>query len=242
MTETANPLDALNASLAAARNAAASAVPATNPTGGAVAVVSPLQAPGRPVSMREMVAEGGMSVKAYLKVTPAGFNVGKDSSTYFDEIEVEFRLNEARPFYGVRYGNPPTYKRSVDRLVETRSKRPWADVVAEAQRLDARCTGDYRGLDLPLTSVGELLSKDKKTVLAAPGDKLGWTSSVTNWNDWAEFIAPYFSMMDNGLLAEDALVRGKIRHEQGTKEGVQPWGILRFGDFTIADNGQAQAA
>lgn len=230
-------LETLNASLQAAREAAANAVPAP----AAAAVSTTLVTPGRPVSMREMLAETSMSVKAYLKVSAHGFLIGKDAATLFDEIDVEFRLNAAKPFYGLRYGNPPVYKRSVDRIVETKSKRPWADVCAEAQRLDARCTGDYRGVDIPFQSVNQLKSK-KGEVLAEPGDALGWSSSVTNWAEFQKFIEPYFALIDNGQLAEDALVRGKILHEQRSKEGVQPWGALLFGDFTIVDTGLAQAA
>jgi hypothetical protein len=232
-------LEQLNASLEAARAAAANAVPATTET----AVSAPaLVTPGRPVSMREMLAESTMSVKAYLKVSAHGFLIGKDAATLFDEIEVEFRLNAAKPFYGVRYGNPPVYKRSYDRIVESKSKRSWADVCAEAQRLDARCTGDYRGVDIPFQSVHQLKSKKGNEVLVEAGDAIGWTSSVTNFTEFQQFIEPYFKLMDNGQLAEDALVRGKISHIQRTKEGVQPWGALLFGDFTIVDTGLAQAA
>ena len=85
-------LEALNASLEAARAAAANAVPAPTET----AVSAPaLVTPGRPVSMREMLAESTRSVKAYLKVSAHGFLIGKDAVTLFDEIEVEFRLNAA---------------------------------------------------------------------------------------------------------------------------------------------------
>jgi hypothetical protein len=230
-------LAALNAALDQARSAAGAAVPAIPATGSNVV---PMQAPnpGRPVSMREMVAEGGMSVKAYLKVDKAGFTLGADTSTYHKEFEVEFRLNQAMPFYGVRFGNPAKYLKSMDRIVEKNSRRSWADVVAEAGRLDPRCKGDYRAVDLPFTSVKDIKSGE---VSVEAGETLGWTSSITNWKAWEEFVKPYFVMMDAGTLNEDALVRGRIVHTQ-KKDGQNVWGILTFEDFSIADVGTAQAA
>lgn len=243
-------LAALNAALGQARAAAENAVPPTAgvpAVGGAATpgtnVVSMPVSPGRAVSMREMVAESGMGVKTYLKVDKPGFTIGSDTSVYHKEIEVEFRLSEAKAFYGVRFGNPAKYLRSFDRLVETRSKRPWADVVAEAQRLDPRCRGDYRGVDIPFAVMRDIADASGK-VLIETGEKLGFTSSITNWQDWVNFITPYFNLMDAGQLSEDALVRGKIVHAQ-RKDANNVWGAVTFVDFAIIDNGigdQAQAA
>lgn len=240
-------ISAIKEALDAARLAAQSIVqPAANalavPTQGAVAV---LPQGGRAVSMREMVQETGVRSDAFLKVTPAGFTVGKDTKTFFDEIEVEFRVNTAKAFYGLRYGNPAKYEKSFDRILDSRTKRPWADRIAEGQRIDPRCTGDYPAVEVSMTSIKQLDAKGGGLLLEA-GKTLSWTSSITNWSEWVKFIEPIYVLQDAGLLANNVLVRGKIVHDQRTKEG-NTWGILML-NLDVADLGlppeavEAQAA
>lgn len=223
-------LDAINNAIASAREAAAQAVVSAPSTAVAAASVQG----GRAVSLREITSEKGMAVAAYLKVEKAGFLIGKDLKTYLDEITVSFRLNEAKPFYGLRYGNPAKYERSYDRIVNAKNRRSWADCVTEAQRLDAKCRGDYAAVDIPFTMVNTIMSKDGKTTLIEKDQKTGWTSSVTNWYAFQDFISPYLKLMDQGLLNEDALVTGKIVHEV-RENSDNAWGSLTFVDFAVTD-------
>lgn len=187
-------------------------------------------APARPVSMMEMLAEGGMSVKAYMKVDKPGFTIGSDTSVYHKEFPVEFRLGDAKPFYGIRYGNPAKYLRSIDRVTETRSRRPWTAALEEAQRLDPKCKGDYRAVEIPFTVLADI-QDDKKKVLVEAGEAIGWTSSITNWKPFEEFIKPYFVQLGAGQITEDTILRGKIVHQQG-KSDANVWGLVTFADFT----------
>lgn len=238
--------DQINASIAAAR-AAASQTVAQLPgaaNGNAIgATVQQLPTGGRPIGMREMVAETGAKPDHYLKVnSDAGFKIGKDAKSFFEEILVEFKLNAGRPFYGLRFGAFPntTYLRSFDRQVESRSKTPWATKVAQAGSLDPTCTGDYPALDLNMVCVNELKAKDG-SVLVKAGETIGWTSAITNWSEWVEFIEPYYHLMDAGILASDAKVRGTIKHDLREK-GANSWGVLTFADdFSIVDE-EAQVA
>lgn len=189
-------------------------------------------APARPVSMMEMLAEGGMSVKAYMKVDKPGFTIGSDTSVYHKEFPVEFRLGDAKPFYGIRYGNPAKYLRSIDRVTETRSRRPWTAALEEAQRLDPKCKGDYRAVEIPFTVLADI-QDDKKKVLVEAGEAIGWTSSITNWKPFEEFIKPYFVQLGAGQITEDTILRGKIVHQQG-KSDANVWGLVTFADFTAA--------
>lgn len=233
-------VDAINAALSAAKLAAANATPVAAGGVPAVQTVGSPSAPalgqgGAPVSMRTMVAEAGMRPDAYLKVTPAGFNVGKDTKTFFDEIAVEFRLDNAKPFYGLRFGNPAKYLRSYDRQVETKSRKLWATCVAEATQLDPRCTGDYPAVDLLMT-VTEAINAKGGDLLLDVGKTLGWTSSVTNWGGWAAFIEPIYTLIDLGIIRPDAMIRGKIKHDQRSGNG-NTWGLVTFDDLSVADLG-----
>lgn len=221
---------AIEAAKAAAGNLPASAGVATGQAP-AFYAAQPVQ-PGRAVSMREMLAESSMSVKAYLKAEKAGFLIGTDTANYVKEIAVEFRFGDAKPFYGLRYGDPAKYERSLDRIVNVKNKRPWADCIAEAQRLDARCRGDYASVDVPFTVLEDIKSLDGKITLfeAKDDDRLGWTASVTNWKDFAAFAKPFYDLIDAGRLSEDVVVRGKLVHAQRTSN-KNTWGAVTFEGF-----------
>jgi hypothetical protein len=235
-------LEAIKAALADARANAGAVVPANQSTGSEVATAA---TPGRPVSTREILNQGGtMQVKTFLKVDRLAFQVGKDEGLH-KEFEVEFRFSEVQAFFGLRYGaSPAKYERSNDRRVNARNGKDWAQCIAEAQRLDSRCRGDYPCVDIPFAVMKDIKSEDGKTVIVAAGEKIGWTASITNFKDFKEFAKPFYDLMDAGVLAEDCLVRGKIKHEKRTG-GENAYGALTFVDFDIVDNGsvgEGQAA
>jgi hypothetical protein len=228
-------LDALNQQLALARAGASGAVGNVVPFAGPAAQVSALPQGGKPVTLAEALAETGMKVDAYIKVEKAGFLIGKDTINYLQQVgPVEFKMSDIKPFYGVRYSNPPIYKRSYDRIIEARSKRSWADVVAQAQHADPKCTGDYQGVDIPFTTVADIVTADGKTVLLEAGKTLGWTSSITNWNPFAEFIKPFEEMRAAGQLPKDVKIRANLVWSQRKKDALI-WGQLNFDGVTIAD-------
>jgi hypothetical protein len=234
---TASNLDNIRAALAEAKANAGAVVPANT----SVPTTTTAAAPGRPVSTREILAQGGtIQVKAFLKVDRVAFLIGKDD-TLFKEFDVEFRFSEVEAFFGLRYGQQPAkYERSKDRQVNARNGRAWADCIAEAQRLDPRCRGDYPCVDIPFTVLKDIKS-EKNEVLVAKGERIGWTASITNFKDFKEFAKPFYDLMDAGVLAEDCLVRGKIKHEKRTG-GDNAYGALTFLDFDVVDNGSVQEA
>jgi hypothetical protein len=226
-------LEKIKATLAEARATAGAAMPAVANSN----VPATSAAPGRAVTTRELLAQGGqMQVKMYLKVEKLAFLLSKDTSgALFKEFDVEFRLSEVMPFFGLRYGaSPAKYERSLDRQVNSRNGRSWADCIAEAQRLDPRCRGDYASVDIPFTMV-----KEVKGVLDA-GDKIGWTSSITNFKVFKDFVSPFYELIDAGAMSEDALVRGKIVHEK-KKGGENEYGALTFVGFDVVSE-EVQAA
>jgi hypothetical protein len=238
-------LDTLRKQLAEARENAAASLPATYE--GAGTAVATVTSPGRPISTRELLAQGSnnMQVKTFLKVDRVAFLLGKDD-TLFKEFEVEFRMSEVVAFFGLRYGSTPArYERSLDRRVNARNGKDWAQCIAEAQRLDQRCRGDYRCVDVPFTVLKDYKS-DSGEVLVAAGEKIGWTSSITNFKDFEQFAKDIYDMIDAGIVGEDVLLRGKIKHEKRTG-GDNAYGALTFVGFDVADKGsvgegQAEAA
>jgi hypothetical protein len=225
----------INAAIAAAKAAAEQApLPGSTQMVAANNNAPTIVTPGRPVKLGELIASAGMQVDAFLKVDKAGFLIGKDTNTFFDEVAVEFKLNSIKPFYGCRYGDPAKYLKSNDRITDARTKRSWAEAVAEAQRLDPRCTGDYPSADIPLTALVELKNKKGDAVLIKVGQTLGLTLSITNFAGFASFIGPYENLRDQGLMPDDVLLRGRLVHEQRTK-GTNTWGLATFVDFLVVD-------
>lgn len=248
-------LDQINAQIAAAQAAAAAGAAQAAPvpsvgTASAVPAVAPAVAAGKPVSLGELLAEGGMRVDAYLKVDKLGFLIGTDLKNAQDELEVEFVLSDVVPFWGLRYGQQPvTYRKSFDRIVESRSKKPWAACVAEAQAADSRCRGDYPSADIPFTILKDIKAEKGDNAgknLVSAGQTVGLTLSITNFKDFAAFIKPYEDLRAAGQLADDVILKGKLKHVTA-EGGGNIYGKAHFVDFTVVGfrsqrNDEADAA
>lgn len=227
--------------------------PAYQPNYGAPPMVGgypPPAAPARPISLGEALSEGGMQVKEWLNVTnEAGFSVGKGDKLNWvpDEIEVEFRLDSVLAKRSIRYnvGSSTKFLHTVDRVTEMRSRRPWAQCIDEAQRLDPKCKGDYATADIPFVAVEDIVSTkgaQKGKVVVAKGERLGLTLSVTNWYPFRDFIKPFDDLRAAGRLPHDLLLRGKLVHKVQSGNG-NTWGIATFVDFlAVADATEMAAA
>lgn len=255
MTDTAqSPLDVINAQIAAARSGASAQATsqASQPLapaqaqGGAPAAYTAAPA-GRPVTLGELLAQGGLRVDKYLKVDKVGFMIGTDEKNTYEELEVEFNLGDVVPFWGLRYGSSPAkYLRSTDRQVESRSKKPWAQCVAEAQQADSRCRGDYPSCDIPFTVVNDIVAEkgdEKGKNLLDAGQTLGLTLSITNFKDFAAFIKPYDDLKAAGVIPANLRLRGKLVHKV-REGGGNKYGAALFNDFVVVgdENDAANSA
>jgi hypothetical protein len=249
MTDTAqSPLDVINAQIAAAR-AGATAQATTNQVAPAQAAAAPAAyaAPvgGRPVTLGELLAQGGLRVDKYLKVDKVGFMIGTDEKNTYEELEVEFNLGDVVPFWGLRYGSSPAkYLRSTDRQVESRSKKPWGQCVAEAQQADSRCRGDYPSCDIPFTMVTDIIAEkgdEKGKALIEAGQTLGLTLSITNFKDFAAFIKPYDDLKAVGAIPANLRLRGKLVHKV-REGGGNKYGAALFVDFVVVGDESVAAA
>lgn len=239
-------LSNINAQIEAARVASANVV-ANAPAAQnyAAPAVAELVQPGRAISLGEALSDSGLAVKEFLKIDKAGFLIGKDTKNFFDELHVQFYLRDIVAFRGVRFGNPAKYLRSYDRLTEARSRKPWAQCIAEAQAADPRCKGDYASADIPFVMVEDVAGtkgENAGKTLIAKGERLGLTLSITNWKPFSEFIKPYETLRLAGKLPDDLLLQGKLVHEQ-KEANSNTWGIATFKDFqAVADVIEADEA
>lgn len=236
----------INEQIALARQgaAAAAAQPDQGASAGGLATTPGSAAPavaagGRPVTLSEVLSQGGLRVDAYMKVDKTGFMIGTDIKNTFEEILVEFKLSDVVPFWGLRYGSSPTkYLKSFDRMVESRTKRPWATVMQEAMTADAKCRGDYPSAEIPFTLLQDLIATkgDKKDqALIKRGQTLGLTLSITNFKDFASFIKPYDDFAAAGRIDPmNTILSGKLVHA-ARSGGGNDWGAALFEDFAVVD-------
>lgn len=176
-----------------------------------------------PAMTLEDIAAGSLDVDAFLKITYPGISVGDDTAM-FDTIKVKIRPSEVVPHKAVRWtvGNNTSYRKSYDGQREAKTGAPWKAIVAEAMRLDPKCTGDYDSADVPFTLLEPL--KLKKGEVLEAGKRLGYTTSITGMKPFRAFTKEVLLKHDR-----DADLIGTLVHEPRTKDGNR-WGVLSFGE------------
>lgn len=187
------------------------------------ATVDAIQPVARDMTLDDL-SVGSMLVDGWLKTTAFGLSIGDDPKV-FDTIQVSINIADIKVKKAVRWvlNNVPNYGASYDNgVTEVRSGRSWAQVVREAKRLDPRAF-EYVTVDLPLI-VLEPLELKKSPILPA-GSTLGHVPSATGMKGVREFINK--ARRTHG----DLPLVGQISCERMTKEGVNPWGVISFGDF-----------
>lgn len=226
--------DAIQAALKQASDAAAnmtasapsaptqSVVPAAA-TGG----VPGRPAPGRPMTMVEMMANKGATVDLWLKVGYYGITVGKEKDL-ITKVEGIIDVKTVKPFFGVRYGGTGNtiYNHTYDGITAAKGTKPWAEVMAEAYRVmanDPNFKGEYSGIEGVIIPEEDVLSQDGKKVLAKAGKKLGFSTSVMNFRDWQEF---YEQCVERGLV--ESKVRCELTFEASDYKGK--WGKFVWGE------------
>lgn len=200
--------------------AAAQANLPTTQSAGTAVVAANSNAPM--LQLEEMIA--GMSVDAYIKLKHEGIYL-KDDPTPFQELKVRIRGSEIAPHKAVRFGNPAIYKKTFNGQTEFRTGKPWVEVVAEAQRADPRCTGDYDAFDLPFHVVSDIVSMMPGAKLLVPaGAVVGYSTAITAAKDVKAFVKSVILPAGKDTLLEGTIKLKKMANEKGK------WGILDFGD------------
>ena len=133
--------------------------------------------------------------------------------------------SDMQAFYGLRVNinGSATYYKTVDRITCLKTGRPWGQMIQEAANAGAR---EYRGFDIRLTALEDI--KDMKgAVVVEAGKTLGYSTSITNFDDMAAFAK---KVRDQGLFGTDLVltVECEVRKNDKNKEG---WGALVVKDF-----------
>lgn len=219
-------MSAIDDAVAAAKAAKAAAEAATSNTavahvhGGAVA------APAAPAAKLNMdtVSAGQMAVDAWIKVKEFGLLIG-DSSILFQDCLCSIDMTDGSGFVvkkAIKAGNPAQYWYTTDGVTCSQGGS-WDAAVQKAKSMDPKAY-EYRCVDLPFTLLEDIKVKEKggEKVLATAGQKLGHTTSTTNWKNWEAFFG---ECKDKELLKEPVVVRLTA---EPRNNGTNKWGVIAF--------------
>lgn len=135
--------------------------------------------------------------------------------------------SDMQPFFGLRVqiNGAATYYKTGDRLTCLKTGRPWGQLIQEAAAQGAR---EYKGFDIRLTALEDV--KDMKgTVVLEAGKTMGYSTSITNFDDLAAFAK---KVRDKNLFGTDLVleVECDVRKNDKNKDG---WGALIVKDFAV---------
>ena len=226
----ANIQAAIAAAQAAAGNLAATANPGNLPVAGGATTAVAAQAAAGPLSFAQ-VDNGSMQVDSWLKVNEDGLKFG--SGGLVEEFTAYVDWSQIQLFRGVRYGNPAQYKKTYNGVTTAGTGAPWAQTIADARAIDSRVTGDYPAADVLMFAAEDVVDLKKNTVAKA-GDRIGISTSVTNWNNFKAFKdASIRAGMDVDPVSQLPVGKVKVRvgyearqNKAGNNWGVVTWDLL----------------
>lgn len=175
--------------------------------------------------------DAGVNLKPdhWLQTANTGFAVKGHNVPIEDLGSLGLALpGDMQAFYGLRVqvGGQPQYYKTVDRISCTKTGRPWGQLVQEAAAQGQR---EYKGFDTRFVALQDV--KDMKGSVVVPAGKtLGYSSSVTNFDDFTAFAK---KVRDKGLFGADLIVTIKcdVRTNDKNPKG---WGAVVFDDdFTV---------
>ena len=221
MTNSINSaIDAAKAASAVAVAAQASALPAVQAAGGAVALpASKLTFDG--------IATGQMNVDLWMKVKEFGLIFGVNN-VLVPEVEVSLSMKEATPNLSIKFGQtPPTYFKTYDGATAA-GGGTWAEKVAIAQRADPKAR-PYPSADLPFVAISDIKGP-KGEPLVTKGQRIGHTLSTTNFKEFDAFRNKLVAM---GLQDADVVV--KLGFKAQTNRNGVTWGVVTFDFVRVND-------
>jgi hypothetical protein len=212
-------MDAIQEAIAAAKAAAGQAVVPQTATSTAV---STEVARGAPLSMTDLMMDGGITVDAWLKIEEHGILIGGKKPFQDDIKNLELDLSSVKPKYSIKYGaNPVTYKHTYDHRVSTQGES-WANVCLKAAQLDPKAR-EYRSADIPLVVTEDIPGAKGQDPLATTDQVLGLTLSTTAWRKWESF----FNSLVKAGVDVTSTIKVNLGYEVRTGNG-NTWGVPTF--------------
>ena len=204
-----NPIDA--AINAASQEAEKANVPATQQ----VPAEAPMGA-GAPMSLDDFVV-GQMNVEGYLKVDRHGLHLDSNDESKMESVDVVIDPNEVQITECIKFGNPPTYRKTLDRRTST-SGGTWQEAIREAQAADPKAK-PYKSADIPMELINEI---DAGGSTYEAGTRVGHSLSTTNGGEFQTFLR---DLNNAGLRNEPVKVRVSYKRKSNQK---YKWAVVTF--------------
>jgi len=157
----------------------------------------------------------------FLKVNEFGILIGKQKKGFLEGFRASILLLEDRGFqlkWTLRVGNPALYLSTYDGQTCDKGGT-WVDAMIRARVIEPKAE-PYVAVDVVLTLLEEVSAGGE---VLPPGTRIGFTSSKTNFSEWADFHA---ATAEAGLLGQEVEV--EIGHREVLHNG-NTWGVVTFG-------------
>lgn len=177
---------------------------------------------GNPLSMDDLLQDGGITVDAWIKVDEHGIHIGGKKPIQEEVLGLQLDLAAVRAKYSIKYGSPPTYKHTYDHQVSSQGEA-WALVCQKAAQVDQKAR-EYRSADIPLIVTNDIPGVKKDELLAEADQTLGLTLSTTAWKYWERF---FNSLAKAGVDLKSDVVTINLRYEVISRNG-NTWGVPTF--------------
>lgn len=170
---------------------------------------------GKVRTLADAIASAGLSVDIYFQVDEHGLSLDKELIAG-DTFDAELCLSDLKYPFAVRYNTAGTvnFLKSYDGIRESKSRRSWAEVVAQSMAIDAGCRGQYDSVELLLTLTSDVKLKNGKTIPS--GTRIGHQTSVTGTKSVMDWIIK--TATERGEAATVNVRIGAVRQVKGTSK------------------------
>ncbi|WKV22064.1 hypothetical protein Phage2-1_00063 [Achromobacter phage 2-1] len=170
----------------------------------------------------DQLMAGGMTVDVWVKCKEFGLIVGQ-TQELVPSFKVYIDMTDGVGFsckQSIKAGNPAQYWSTYDGAMSDKGI-PWNEAIQKAVALDAKAR-PYRSVDVPMVLLEDIKSP-KGAELAKAGQRLGYSTSTTNWAAWESF---YKAVATAGLLGK--CVEVNVGYEAKTNKNNNTWGIMTW--------------
>jgi len=198
------------------------AAPGAGNTGTAVAMPT---AGGKRLDDEDMML-GGIAVDFWFKPKEFGLQIGTAASL-IPSFEAELDLREKLNNFAIKFGNPATYLKSYDGVTCAQGGS-WDSAIARAKAVESNAR-PYNSVDIPVTILTDIKGSDG-AILAKAGQRGGYATSTTNWQNWETF---YNMCKAGGFNPKNpdpnkCVVKVKIGFQRRTNTKGNAWGVCTF--------------